>query len=99
MNVVLIIRCIGFQGVKRISKVTCGAGKELQRIVLDHLQVTCTTVFTNWEQVVSKVLGILMPKWSLWCSSHTMQSKDAVTNVNKITCEKQGVNLKASARV
>lgn len=27
------------QGVKRVSKVLCGAGKELQRIVLDHLQV------------------------------------------------------------
>ncbi|KAI9121353.1 hypothetical protein K1719_008386 [Acacia pycnantha] len=25
-------------GVKRVSKVLCGAGKELQRIVLDHLQ-------------------------------------------------------------
>ncbi|KAI9074034.1 hypothetical protein K1719_043998 [Acacia pycnantha] len=26
-------------GVKRVSKVLCGAGKELQRIVLDHLQI------------------------------------------------------------
>lgn len=38
------------QGVKRISKVISGAGKEIQRIVLDHLQVQYITMFTNNEK-------------------------------------------------
>ncbi|XP_027345538.1 anaphase-promoting complex subunit 4 isoform X2 [Abrus precatorius] len=33
-----LVNTLGEVGVKRISKVVCGAGKELQRIVLDHLQ-------------------------------------------------------------
>ncbi|KAK7319609.1 hypothetical protein RJT34_04332 [Clitoria ternatea] len=33
-----LVNTLGEVGVKRISKVLCGAGKELQRIVLDHLQ-------------------------------------------------------------
>ncbi|KAK7362944.1 hypothetical protein VNO77_05069 [Canavalia gladiata] len=33
-----LVNTLGEAGVKRISKVLCGAGKELQRIVLDHLQ-------------------------------------------------------------
>lgn len=44
MSVVLIQNVITSQGVKRISKVLCGAGKELQRIVLEHLQVQHCTV-------------------------------------------------------
>ncbi|KAL5054338.1 hypothetical protein RYX36_035020 [Vicia faba] len=33
-----LVSTLGEVGVKRISKVLCGAGKELQRIVLEHLQ-------------------------------------------------------------
>ncbi|XP_045824082.1 anaphase-promoting complex subunit 4 [Trifolium pratense] len=33
-----LVNTLGEAGVKRISKVLCGAGKELQRIVLEHLQ-------------------------------------------------------------
>ncbi|KAF7803543.1 anaphase-promoting complex subunit 4 [Senna tora] len=33
-----LVNSLGEVGVKRVSKVLCGAGKELQRIVLDHLQ-------------------------------------------------------------
>ncbi|XP_012572497.1 anaphase-promoting complex subunit 4 isoform X3 [Cicer arietinum] len=33
-----LVNTLGEVGVKRISKVLCGAGKELQRIVLEHLQ-------------------------------------------------------------
>lgn len=33
-----LVSTLGEAGVKRISKVLCGAGKELQRIVLEHLQ-------------------------------------------------------------
>ncbi|KAF5475597.1 hypothetical protein F2P56_007389 [Juglans regia] len=33
-----LVNSLGEVGVKRVSKVVCGAGKELQLIVLDHLQ-------------------------------------------------------------
>ncbi|XP_050212852.1 anaphase-promoting complex subunit 4 isoform X2 [Mercurialis annua] len=33
-----LVNTLGEVGVKRISKVVCGAGKELQRIVIDHMQ-------------------------------------------------------------
>ncbi|XP_022720526.1 anaphase-promoting complex subunit 4-like isoform X2 [Durio zibethinus] len=33
-----LVNSLGELGVKRVSKVVCGAGKELQNIVLDHLQ-------------------------------------------------------------
>ncbi|XP_020541301.1 anaphase-promoting complex subunit 4 isoform X2 [Jatropha curcas] len=33
-----LVNTLGEVGVKRVSKVVCGAGKELQRIVLDHIQ-------------------------------------------------------------
>ncbi|KAE7995578.1 hypothetical protein FH972_000358 [Carpinus fangiana] len=33
-----LVNSLGEVGVKRTSKAVCGAGKELQRIVLDHLQ-------------------------------------------------------------
>lgn len=33
-----LVNSLGEVGVKRVSKAVCGAGKELQRIVLDHLQ-------------------------------------------------------------
>ncbi|EEF37696.1 Anaphase-promoting complex subunit, putative [Ricinus communis] len=33
-----LVNSLGELGVKRVSKVVCGAGKELQRIVLDHMQ-------------------------------------------------------------
>ncbi|GKV41272.1 hypothetical protein SLEP1_g48828 [Rubroshorea leprosula] len=33
-----LVNSLGEAGVKRVSKVVCGAGKELQHIVLDHLQ-------------------------------------------------------------
>lgn len=34
-----LLNFITWQGVKRVSKAVCGAGKELQLIVLNHLQV------------------------------------------------------------
>ncbi|KAJ9153430.1 hypothetical protein P3X46_026871 [Hevea brasiliensis] len=33
-----LVNTLGEVGVKRVSKVVCGAGKELQHIVLDHMQ-------------------------------------------------------------
>ncbi|XVF40588.1 hypothetical protein PTKIN_Ptkin01aG0126000 [Pterospermum kingtungense] len=33
-----LVNSLGELGVKRVSKVVCGAGKELQLVVLDHLQ-------------------------------------------------------------
>ncbi|EOY28410.1 Transducin/WD40 repeat-like superfamily protein isoform 4 [Theobroma cacao] len=33
-----LVNSLGELGVKRVSKVVCGAGKELQHVVLDHLQ-------------------------------------------------------------
>ncbi|KAE8664502.1 Anaphase-promoting complex subunit 4 [Hibiscus syriacus] len=33
-----LVNSLGDLGVKRVSKVVCGAGKELQHVVLDHLQ-------------------------------------------------------------
>uniref|UniRef100_A0A2P2INE0 Anaphase-promoting complex subunit 4 n=2 Tax=Rhizophora mucronata TaxID=61149 RepID=A0A2P2INE0_RHIMU len=33
-----LVNSLGEVGMKRVSKVVCGAGKELQQIVLDHLQ-------------------------------------------------------------
>ncbi|PPR81200.1 hypothetical protein GOBAR_AA39516 [Gossypium barbadense] len=33
-----LVNSLGESGVKRVSKVVCGAGKELQHVVLDHLQ-------------------------------------------------------------
>ncbi|GAB2298726.1 Anaphase-promoting complex subunit 4 [Dionaea muscipula] len=33
-----LVNSLGEAGLKRVTKVVCGAGKELQRIVLDHLQ-------------------------------------------------------------
>ncbi|KAJ4825108.1 Anaphase-promoting complex subunit 4 [Turnera subulata] len=33
-----LVNTLGEAGLKRVSKVVCGAGKELQHIVLDHLQ-------------------------------------------------------------
>ncbi|XVE87939.1 hypothetical protein DITRI_Ditri19aG0028900 [Diplodiscus trichospermus] len=33
-----LVSSLGELGVKRVSKVVCGAGKELQHVVLDHLQ-------------------------------------------------------------
>ncbi|XVF27726.1 hypothetical protein REPUB_Repub14bG0133400 [Reevesia pubescens] len=33
-----LVTSLGESGVKRVSKVVCGAGKELQNVVLDHLQ-------------------------------------------------------------
>ncbi|OAY28862.1 hypothetical protein MANES_15G100000v8 [Manihot esculenta] len=33
-----LVNTLGEVGVKRVSKVVCGAAKELQRIVLDHMQ-------------------------------------------------------------
>ena len=58
MNVVFIQQVYSLQGVKRISKVLCGAGKELQRIVLDHLQVQhctlpCAEIFTDCKKCVT----------------------------------------------
>ncbi|CAN1284401.1 Anaphase-promoting complex subunit 4 [Linum perenne] len=33
-----LVNTLGEVGVKRVSKTVCGAGKDLQRVVLDHLQ-------------------------------------------------------------
>ncbi|WJX52244.1 hypothetical protein P8452_38375 [Trifolium repens] len=38
------LNTLGEAGVKRISKVLCGAGKELQRTVLEHLQPTAEVI-------------------------------------------------------
>ncbi|MCI34705.1 anaphase-promoting complex subunit 4, partial [Trifolium medium] len=42
-----LVNTLGEAGVKRISKVLCGAGKELQRIVLEHLQISDNLLHNN----------------------------------------------------